>query len=409
MTNFPIQDTVGAWVPHGKFVVEGAPDGALKGLRFGVKDVFDVAGHTTGAGNPQWLATHAAAEQSSPLVDALLAQGAQLMGKLLTDELAYSLNGDNLHYGTPVNTLAPDRVTGGSSSGSAAAVAAKLLDFALGTDTGGSTRVPASYCGLWGLRTTHGALSSLGMVPLHPSYDTPTWLAHSAQTFEAVGRVLLPETPHSLTRVLIPADAWALADAEFQPRLQQVAQALQSVLAQAPETVQIAENGLEAWRRAYVTSGAYEGWQAQGEWITRARPSFSPAIAQRWDAARLTRVEDAQAAAGAAALMRQRVRALLGEHGVMVLPSAAGLAPLRDAQSAQVDDVRMRTMRITSIAGLAGLPQVSMPFFTGPAQGPHLPLGISLVGPAGSDLALIRLARKVAAVCDEAATHTPQR
>ena len=141
--SFPIVDTVGAWVPHGRFVIEPGASGPLSGLTFAAKDVFDVAGHPTGAGNPTWLATHTVPTAHSPVVAQLLAAGATLMGKVLTDELAYSLHGDNAHYGTPINSAAPDCVPGGSSSGSCAAVAAHLVDFALGTDTGGSTRVPA--------------------------------------------------------------------------------------------------------------------------------------------------------------------------------------------------------------------------------------------------------------------------
>jgi len=213
--NFPITDTVGAWVPHGRFVVEGQPTGPLAGLRFAAKDLFDVAGHTTGAGNPSWLATHPVATRHSDVVAQLLDAGATLMGKVLTDELAYSLHGDNLHYGTPLNARYPERVTGGSSSGSAAAVTAGLVDFALGTDTGGSTRVPASYCGLWGLRTTHGLVSARGLVPLHPSFDTATWLAADGEVFERVGAVLLPASDYTPRRLLVAQDAWELADPVF--------------------------------------------------------------------------------------------------------------------------------------------------------------------------------------------------
>lgn len=403
---FPIDDTVGAWVPHGRFVVEGAATGPLAGLRFGVKDLFDVAGHPTGAGNPRWLATHPVPTRSSPLVDTLLARGATLMGKLVTDELAYSINGDNIHYGAPRNTALPDRVTGGSSSGSAAAVAAHLVDFALGTDTGGSTRVPASYCGLWGLRTTHGALSAEGLVPLHPGYDTATWLAHAGDTFECVGRELLPAGPaYAPTRVLLPRDAWEQADALFQPLLRRVGDALGAMLSAPPTALTLADGGLDAWRQDYVTTGAFEGWQSHGVWISGGDPGFAAPIAQRWGAASATSAQAAAEAGDRVARVRAHVRALLGADGVMVLPSAGGLPPLRDADPRTVDDLRVRTMRITCIAGLAGLPQVSMPLrgrHSGPDGGVQdVPLGISLVGPAGSDLALIGLARRLAAVCGE--------
>ena len=389
-TDLPLtlNDTVGAWVPHGRFVRPGQAGGPLDGLRFAAKDVFDVAGQPTGAGNPAWLASHPVPTLSSPLVDALLQAGATLAGKVLTDELAYSIHGDNIHYGTPINQAAPARVTGGSSSGSAAAVAARLVDFALGTDTGGSTRVPASYCGLWGLRTTHGLLSREGLVPLNPLFDTPTWLAHEPATFERVASVLLPASPFAPRRVLALTDAWAEAEAVFQPALQQSRDALAGLIGAPVQASTASDEGLDAWRQLYVTASAFNGWETHGAWIASHTPDFAPPIAARWQFASTVRAEDAAAARARIADIRTHVRSWLGEDGVAVLPSAASLAPLRDADPAAVDAVRMRTLRITSIAGLAGLPQVSLPL-----RSPEgVPLGISLLGPAGSDRALIALA-----------------
>ncbi|WP_194711466.1 amidase [Noviherbaspirillum soli] len=389
---FPIQDHVGAWAPHGRFLIDGAACGPLKGLRFAVKDLFDVAGHPTGAGNPAWLASHARPVRSSPLVEQLLAAGATLAGKTLTDELAYSINGDNAHYGTPVNSAAPDRVPGGSSSGSAAAVAARLCDFALGTDTGGSTRVPASYCGVWGLRTTHGLLSRDGLVPLAPGFDTPTWLAHDAATFLEVARVLLPATSIRFGRALLLEDALAQADDAFHAPALQVFKALSQ--GRAALRTLAASGGadqLESWRQAYITASAWEAWQTHGDWIASHEPRFSPAVAARFAAASDISADTGAQAAERQAAIRASVRALLGEDGVAVLPSAASIAPRLDASGAEVDAVRARTFRITCVAGLAGLPQVSLPFIS--AAG--MPVGISLLGPAGSDLALVELATSI--------------
>lgn len=387
--HFPINDTVGAWVPHGRFIIEGAAQGPLSGLTFAAKDLFEVAGHPTGGGNPNWLVTHPVPTTHAAVIQSLLDAGATLMGKVLTDELAYSLHGENTHYGTPINTRYPERVPGGSSSGSAAAVGARLVDFALGTDTGGSTRVPASYGGLWGLRTTHGLVSKQGLVPLSPGFDTATWLAHEFNTFERVGRVLLPDTAWAPARLLVPTDAWALADPVFEDPLARVRDALARQLGTAPQTVQAAaDTALDAWRQTYNTAGADDAWRAHGAWITEHRPVFGPAIDARWRAAAAVTPEAAAAAWQQAAHVRERVRALVGSEGVAVLPSAASLAPRRDADPAVVDAVRMRTMAITCIAGLAGLPQVSLPVTTPDGD----VLGVSLLGPAGSDLALIRLA-----------------
>ncbi|MGV7209140.1 amidase [Oxalobacteraceae bacterium A2-2] len=401
--DFPINDTVGAWVPHGRFVQRGAGTGPLAGLAFAAKDVFDVAGHVTGAGNPCWLATHEAAAATAPLVQRLLDAGATLVGKTLTDELAYSVHGDNMHYGTPLNVRAPGRVPGGSSSGSAAAVAAGLCDFALATDTGGSTRVPASYCGLWGLRTTHGLLPRAGMVPLHPGFDTPTWLADDAGVFQRVGQVLLPawHGPR-LGRVLMLDDLLAQADPAFHAAAERVYAKLAEGMSVRRTQVTGASAGggsehagaiLESWRKAYVTASAREGWLAHGEWITATQPRFGAAIAGRWDMARATSETDAIEARALQAEVRAAVRELLGEDGIAVLPSAASIAPRLDASEAEIDRIRARTFRITCVAGLAGLPQVSIPL-----RSPEgLPIGISLLGPAGSDLALIAVAAKLAA------------
>ncbi len=389
---FAIDDTVGAWVPHGRFVVRGAETGPLAGLRFAAKDLFDVAGHVTGAGNPTWLETHDAATHTNPLVRTLLDAGATLSGKLITDELAFSLHGDNHHYGAPRNARAPDRVTGGSSSGSAAAAAAGLVDFALGTDTGGSTRVPASYCGLWGLRSTHGLLPRTGLVPLSPGYDTATWLADDGATFERVAEVLLPASDWQPTRVLGPADAWSMADAEFQAPLAVAMTQLSALLdADAQRGDVAAGDSLVRWRTNYTTSSAHQAWQAHGAWITAHRPVFGDAIAGRWAMASRISDDDAARAQTEIQAIRQRVREWLGDDGVALLPSAASVAPRRDADPAEVDAVRLRTMAITCIAGTAGLPQVSLPW----PRTTEAPIGLSLLGPPGSDRALVRLARRL--------------
>lgn len=388
----PFEDTAGAWVPHGRFRLPANASGPLEGLRFAAKDLFDVAGRTTGAGNPDWLATHAPAASHSAAVHALLAAGAELVGKTITDELAYSIHGDNAHYGTPLNSRAPDHVPGGSSSGSASAVAAGLCDFALATDTGGSTRVPASYCGLWGLRTTHARVSSAGLVPLSPQFDTATWLAAHAETFARVGPVLLgPERPRAWRRAVVLQDACAQAEAEFQPLVDRVAAAAEDYLGVAATTQPASSTDLETWRRTYVTLSAYDAWRTHADWITRTHPRFGAAIEGRWRAAAAIGIDEVAAAAALQETLRAELRSLLGEDGFAILPSASSAAPRRDADPDTIDGIRAQTFRITSLAGLAGLPQVSIPFLG--ADG--LPRGVSLLGPAGSDQALIALACEI--------------
>ncbi|HEX6004321.1 MAG TPA: amidase family protein, partial [Burkholderiales bacterium] len=206
------RDQVGAFCRHTHVALKGSGSGPLAGLTFGVKDIYDIAGHRTGFGSPDWFATHAAAARTAPTVQRILNAGADMVGKTHTDELTYSLNGENPHYGTPVNVNAPGRIPGGSSSGSAAAVAAGLCDFALGSDTGGSVRAPASYCGIYGIRPTHGRVSLEGACPLAPSFDTAGWFARDATLLERVGQVLLGEArAQAPGRLLLARDAFELA------------------------------------------------------------------------------------------------------------------------------------------------------------------------------------------------------
>ncbi len=388
--DFPFNDPIGACVPHGKFCIRATGDGPLNGLRFAVKDIFDVADHPTGAGNPTWLATHPVATHTSPLVEQLLAAGATMTGKVITDELAYSLNGDNMHYGTPVNVNAPGRVPGGSSSGSVAAVAAKLCDFALGSDTGGSTRVPASYCGVWGLRTTHDLLSRKHVVPLHTSFDTMTWFAHDPATFTRVGEVLLPASNFVPKRLLKPQALWQLASEDFVAPLQKVLDAAQVMLGVTAETMSFTRDTetLEQWRQAYVTMGAAEAWALHGAWILEHQPTFSAPISARWALAQAVTSAQAQPAQHKVAEIRAHVRAILSDDAIAIVPSAAGLAPLLNESGDSVERLRMRTMHLTCVVGISGVCQVSIPF----KNSAGVPVGVSLVGPAGSDLALIRLA-----------------
>src|SRR3954452_19075157 len=197
MENIFARDTIGAFCRHTHVELPGRADGALARLSCGIKDLYDVAGYKTGFGNPDWLATHDAAAVTAPPVQSLLDAGAHIVGKTHTDELAYSLNGENAHYGTPVNVNAAGRIPGGSSSGSAAAVYAGLVDFALGSDTGGSVRAPASFCGIYGMRPSHGRISLDAACPLAPSFDTAGWFARDATVMERVGAVLFSEAPVS--------------------------------------------------------------------------------------------------------------------------------------------------------------------------------------------------------------------
>jgi amidase len=211
-----MHDPINAFVPGPRVSIEGAPNGPLRGLTFAAKDLFDVAGHPTGGGNHDWARAYPVPTRHAWAVQTLLDAGATLIGKTITDEVSLGILGENAFDGTPLNTRAPDRVPGGSSSGSAAAVAAGLCDTALGTDTGGSVRVPASFCGLYGICPTHGRLDLSGMLPQAPTSDTTGWFARDAATFARISSVLLGgPIPAALpTRLIVAVDAFGFADAD---------------------------------------------------------------------------------------------------------------------------------------------------------------------------------------------------
>jgi amidase len=383
----PIIDTAGAFVPHGLFEVEPTAAGPLSGLTFAVKDLFDIEGHVTGAGNPRWLETHSPAAKTAPAVSAILAAGAKMIGKTITDELAYSLNGDNIHYGTPKNSKAPDRVPGGSSSGSASAVAAGLCDFSLGSDTGGSVRIPASYCGLYGIRTTHGAISAGGVVPLMPSFDTVGWFARDAELFARVGKVLLPAPADVplFSRLVIAEDAFAITDPEVRSALNAKLGLVARSFANLERLAVSGGDGLEAWRQTFRTASAYETWQVHGAWIENENPGFSVPVAERFAYGKNIRKADSDAARAKQAAIKTRLADIVTPGTVVVLPAAPGPAPKLVASGAEVEDFRQRLQRLTSVASLGGLPQVSIPCL----EINGAPVGLSFMGAEGSDRSLL--------------------
>ncbi|MDP4097990.1 amidase [Paenibacillus sp. P96] len=369
--------------------VEPTGQGTLGGLSFMVKDVFAVRDYTNGAGNPRWLETHGPAAEHAEVVSLLLQQGARLTGMTHTDELMFSLNGENVHYGPPVNPKAPDRIPGGSSNGSAVAVAAGLADFALGTDTGGSVRVPSSYCGVYGMRPTHGIVSEKGVIPLARSFDTVGWMARDPETLRRVGEVLLPESVSAsgFSRVLIGEDAWELADAESKEALASYLELLRGSAA-SHEAVRIAPQGLPEWMTMFRTIQGYEIWQEHGAWIERERPIFGPDIAGRFSWASTLERADQEKEAERRLEVRKHMAGLLGTDSVLVIPTTTGAAPKLGLSGPLIEERRVQTMRLTCIAGLSGLPQLTIPA----AVAGGCPVGISLIAGPGQDRRLLEWA-----------------
>lgn len=389
-----IDDTVGAFVPGPR--AERAPlgTGRLSGLSFAVKDLFDVSGVLTTYGNPDWARTHPPAIATAPAVLQLLQAGATMAGKTKTQELAYGLTGENVWHGTPVNPRVPDRYPGGSSCGSAAAVAASLVDFALGSDTGGSVRIPASYCGLFGFRPTHGAVSLAGACALAPSFDTCGWFTRSASLLAEVGEVLLAGPRHGSDGPLLRVEeAWVNAQPDVAEALRPALEKLEQIRGRSVG-VRIAPEGIDSFFDHFRTVQAEEVWATLGPWVEATRPRLGPGIAERFAAAKAT--DPGVAAPGRAfrRVLQSRVRPLLAGGAVFVYPTSPCVAPSVGASLAEQDAVRQATIGVTAIAGFCGLPEVTLP--VGVAGG--APVGLSLVAGNGHDRALLALACDAAAI-----------
>jgi len=386
-------DPAYAFMPYPAVPVPHAPTGPLSGLTFAAKDLFDVAGYPTSAGSPHLLALSGIKTRTAPTVQRLLDAGARLVGKTITDELAFSMSGKNSHFGTPVNGGAPDRIPGGSSSGSAAAVSNGLCDFALGTDTGGSVRAPANHCGLFGIRPTHGRVSLELCHDLAPSFDTCGYFTRDGATFERVGRVLLGDDATPLPqapRVLLAQDAFGLLHAEVREALAPALRRAQAVLGEARE-VEVATEGFTTlyWAMRHIQSR--EAWTVDGPLIERYRLPLGPGVADRFAFSKA--VTDAQVAQAQVvrAAFRERFGALL-DGAVLILPTMPDIAPLLSESDEALNDYRNNALNLLCLSVLSGLPQVSIPL----ASRSGAPLDLSLMGPAGSDLSLVTLARRIA-------------
>ncbi len=389
-------DPAHAFMPYPAVSVPHAPGGPLSGLTFAAKDLFDVAGYPTSAGSPHMLAMSGVKTRTAPTVQKLLDAGARLVGKTITDELAFAMSGKNAHFGTPVNGGAPDRIPGGSSSGSAAAVSNGLCDFALGTDTGGSVRAPANHCGLFGIRPTHGRVSLELCHDLAPSFDTCGYFTRDGATFVQVGEVLLgadsrplPEKP----RVLLARDAFALLHHDVKEALA-LAPALrrtEAVLGE-PEEVEIATEGFTTlyWAMRHIQSR--EAWTVDGPMIERYRPPLGPGVADRFEFSKAVTDTQVAEALVVRSAFRERFSALLGGDTVLILPTMPDIAPLLSESDEALNDDRNNALNLLCLSVLSGLPQVSMPL----ASRSGAPLGLSIMGPAGSDMSLVALARRIA-------------
>jgi amidase len=324
----------------------------------------------------------------------LLAAGASVVGKTHTEEMAWSINGINAHYGRPINVKAEGRVCGGSSSGSASAVAGGLCDFALGSDTGGSVRLPASYTGIYGLRPTHGRLSLEGVLPLAPSFDVAGWFAREMDIFTKVGKVLLQGSAWDAEprELLIAEDMFALLGEREKIALHPAIARIEKIYGKA-RPVKISDRPLRDCFELYRIIQAAEVWKIHGAWVEKYKPTFGPGIQERMYGAANGNPAEVEKAKAAREKVSDEVAETLKNGAMIVLPTVPGIAPRIDTPQTEAEDYRGKAMSLLSVSVLARTPQMSLPL----AMLDGCPLGISIMGARGADEMLISAAEKIAA------------
>ncbi|KAL0358636.1 UNVERIFIED_CONTAM: Amidase 1 [Sesamum angustifolium] len=416
-----------------KFTIQADPSSQklpLSGLTFAVKDIFDVEGKVTGFGNPDWARTHSVATSTAPAVLSVLKAGAVCVGKTVMDEMAYSINGENMHYGTPTNPCAADRVPGGSSSGSAVAVGAMLTDFSLGTDTGGSVRVPASYCGILGFRPSHGVVSTSGVIPMAQSFDTVGWFARDPFILKQVGKILLQlqdDNPMTLSQLIIAEDCFNLLNIPSHQLTDVLISSVEKLYgsqkiqytslgnfieAKVPSLMHFMDDNtkkqednipsLAALSSAMRLLQRYEFKNNHGEWVRSVNPHLGPGISERvWDALRTT-----DESIDVCLLLKSELRAalsdLLGDFGILAIPTVPGPPPKLQTEPTTLETFRAKAFSLLSVAGVSGFCQVSIPF------GMHddLPIAVSLVAKHGSDGFLLSFVETLYKVLKKQSEHS---
>lgn len=392
MTNSHHTAPEGIFCKHGPCGLQLSTAGAIAGKRLAVKDLFQLEGEKNTAGNPDWYASHEASNVTAVSLQKLLNEGAIFTGFTVTDEIAYSLQGNNMHYGSAENPHVPGHYCGGSSVGSAAAVAGGFADIGLGTDTGGSIRVPASYCGLYGIRPTQGIISTAGLIGLAAPFDTVGWMTQSAELLAEVGDVLLPpnQQDKAVTTLVICPEIMNLSGDETRTGIEAHLATLKRQFDRV--TVRHIVDGsllpelADIFRVLQGRACANE----HREWLEATQPSFAPDIAERFQQALAMDDGDVATAKLKQKAWQREFDALLPDsRSAILLPSSVTAAPKKGENQAKL---RKRLLNLTAVAGLTGSPQVHIPAFTIRENGHDKPSGFSLLMRQNNDKNLLKLA-----------------
>jgi len=379
------------------FIIDPYKKGALSGLSFAVKDIIDISGHVTGCGNPSWKNSQNKSVSNAFCIDQLLSTGANCTGKTHTDEFAFSLLGENQFYGTPVNPKAPDRVPGGSSSGSASAVACNFVDFAIGTDTGGSVRIPASNCGIWGFRPSHGRISVAGVHPFAPTFDTVGVLASTYETLSKTMHTLIasePENESMESSFFILNDAFQISDKDVRKTL------LDNLNGKKIDFESISFSDIDNFGKDYNFETIFhiycqiqwaEIWNTHGDIIQHLKPVLGMHANKNFEITSQVDRSKIQDALIIREWFSKKINTFLGNNKILIIPTSPTLAPKKGSigKDRRAGDYYPRTLGLTAISGLARLPQISIPI----ASINHIPIGLSLIAGKDNDEFLLNHAK----------------
>lgn len=387
-----------------KFIIEAKATGSLTGLAFAVKDLIDVAGYKTGCGNPTWKQQHSSAIVNALCIDQLLYSGAKCLGKTVTSQFAFDLIGENIFFETPLNPKAPAHVPGGSSSGSASAVACGLVDFAIGTDTGGSVRVPASNCGVFGMRPSHDAISVAGVMPFAPTFDTIGIFASSLSILQKVATCLLSfrqiiNSP--IKNIYILEDAFKLIDERSQMAFAPLIQKLNSFFPLNSISIHDIEQssspqGLETWRHTFTTIQQAEIWSSLGYWIEVMKPELGETVTTSFQLAKNVDRSKLTEAISMRKFYFEKLISFLKPNDLICIPTTPIFAPLKGSigRDRSKDHYYKKLSSLTCIAGIGRLPQVTIPC----AEVEGKPIGLSFLGAYQNDSFLLQLLKNICSI-----------
>nr|WP_205938661.1 amidase family protein [Rhizobium leguminosarum] len=377
-------------MPYPDADVGHAAIGPLSGFRLAVKDLFDIAGYPTAAGNAAVLVASGIKTTTAPLVQTLLDAGACFVGKTNTDELAYSLIGGNIHFGMPINPRDPNLIPGGSSSGSAVAVAAGFADIGLGTDTSGSIRLPAAVNGLIGWRPTYGSLDNRALRPLAPSFDVPGFMTRSLEPMAAVmSAVGMPAANDRPPSILIPENAFATIDGAV---ADEMIASLRSAGMPVRRTNAIAPFSLADLALAFTTILQREAWETNKALFERNPEAISPDIAARLLSGSRLDDEEVREAFKIRKFFSAEIDRLLGGNVILALPTLAMNPPRRDAEPECFAVFRSACIKLLCLSGLSGCPQLAFPIVNCAGN-----VSLSLFGARSADRMLVKVARQLTA------------